>query len=91
MTDLLTEQAAIKSRHAPIRDRSGQFIKPSAAIAARVQSERIHARLEREVTAAEHARGVAWEEGHYRALPGARLKLVEAPEYEGDLLDLVAA
>ena len=68
MTDILAQQAAIKAKHRPIRDASGQFIRPSRALEIKLAADRMRARLERDVKAAEHARGVAWEDGHYRAL-----------------------
>jgi hypothetical protein len=89
--DLLAEQARIKSRNRPIRDRSGQFIRPDAAIRAKLAADRMKARLEREVKAADHARGVVWEYGHYRSLPNAdRLACVALPAAL-PLLERVAA
>lgn len=78
MTDLLTAQAAIRARRQVVRDKSGQFTRADAALAARVAAERMKARLLRDADAADHARGVVWEKGHYRKLPGApRLICVE--------------
>lgn len=69
MTDILTAQSAIKSRH-PLRDPSGRF---AADIHAQITAKLLHERLLRDTKAREHARGIVWEHGHFHALPGAKL------------------
>jgi len=52
------------------RNAAGRFIRSQATIAAEIAALQMRARLEREVPAAEHARGVVYERGHYHKLPG---------------------
>lgn len=99
MTDLLDAQSEIRSRNKVIRDKSGQFRRPDTIIQVQLAAERMKVRLKRDVKAAEHARGVVWEDSHFHALPGAKLHTVESSirhigersDRLPDLLDLVAA
>lgn len=78
MIDLLHAQSEIRSRNIVVRDKSGQFRRPDTIIQVQLAAERMKVRLKRDVKAAEHARGVVWEDGHYHALPGAKLHTVES-------------
>ena len=91
MTDLLVSQAEIKARHRPIRDASGQFIRPSRALEIKLAAERMKASLKRDVEALEHAAGYAWVHAHPRPLPHAGKPLSVVPADDRQLPLPVAA
>lgn len=60
------------------RDKSGRFIISDATIQTTAAAERMKACLERDVRRIEHADGKVYERGHYHALPGVKLQVVES-------------
>lgn len=74
------------------RDRTGRFTVSDSTIQSRAAAQRMKACLERDTKAAEHARGVVWEHGHYHALPNPdRLSVVAMPSVEPTLFDVLEA
>lgn len=82
MTDLLTEQQIIKSHRQVIHGPSGRYTRADEAIRVRMMAERMRERLEADTKAADLARGLVWEDGHYRAAPGAKLHTLECSPVE---------
>jgi len=83
--DLLTAQAAIKSRRQVVRDQSGQFRRRDVTVALKLAAERMKAQLRRELDEADHAKGIVRVKPHFRPLPAPdRL----AVEHTGEVLPL---
>ena len=85
--DLLTQQAAIKSRRQIVRDPSGQFIRPGKALELKLAAERMKAILILEVDALDHAAHRVRVKPHYRPLPGAKLHSIESVSPVAETVD----